>query len=85
MGYLWFLKEEQKAFLCDFYVAPDGRRQGCGKAALAEFHKMAAESGCSKSVLFVADRNTAARNLYEKCGYSFLRKQNYGCFMSRTI
>lgn len=89
VGYLWFLKEEHngvtEAFLCDFFISPSARRNGYGKAALERYHDLAAKSECSKCILFVANSNIPAQKLYEKCGYVFLRKHNYGRFMIKEI
>ncbi len=47
--------------------------------------EFARNEGCSESVLFVADDNTAANALYEKCGYSFLRRMEYGRYMKKSL
>ena len=89
VGFLWTLHEEtegrRQSFLCDFAIWDHCRRKGYATAALALMEQRAAEDGCQESVLFVADRNTAARALYEKCGYRVLRKYANGVFMIRML
>lgn len=89
VGFLWFLVENTdsvlQAFLCDFYIAPEYRREGRGKTALGHYHALAAKRSCSESVLYVSDANSEAKRLYQRCGYSVLRDHNYGCFMVKVL
>ena len=89
VGFLWTLHEEtegrRQSFLCDLAIWEHCRRRGYATAALALMEQRAVEDGCQESVLFVADQNTAARALYEKCGYRILRKYSYGAFMIKQL
>ena len=89
VGFLWTLQEvtegRRQSFLCDFAIWEHCRRRGYATAALALMEQRAVEDGCQESVLFVADRNTAARALYEKTGYCVLRRLSYGAYMIKQI
>ena len=88
-GYLWTIREEtegrRQSFVCDFAIREEKRRKGFGTAALLLAEQQAAEAGCTESVLFVADRNTAAQALYRKCGYRVLRQEGYGHYMIKML
>lgn len=71
--------------MCDFVIYESKRRKGYATAALNEMEKNAVEAGCQESVLFVADNNYAARELYIKCGYQFLRQMDYGKYMIKQL
>ena len=89
VGFLWTLREEtegrRQSFLCDFSIWEQCRRKGYATAALALMEQRAVAAGCEESVLFVADRNTPATALYEKCGYRLLRRSSYGAFMIKRL
>jgi GNAT superfamily N-acetyltransferase len=53
----------------DFYVVPELRGRGVGRALLAAVERKARESGCCKLTLEVLENNTPARRLYESCGF----------------
>lgn len=88
-GFLWTIHEEtagrKQSFLCDFAVWEPKRRMGYGTAALNLMERNAAELDCRESVLFVADHNTAARALYEKCGYRILRQAGCGKYLIKEL
>ncbi len=88
-GFIWTIHEEtegrKQSFLCDFAIWELKRRKGYGAAALYLEEKDAAAAGCRESVLFVADRNDAARALYEKCGYRVLRQEGRGKYMIKKL
>jgi ribosomal protein S18 acetylase RimI-like enzyme len=48
---------------------PEQRGKGCGTALLALADRLAAEGGQRGLSIIVADTNTGARRLYERCGY----------------
>lgn len=89
IGFIWTIHEEtaghKQSFLCDFVILESKRRKGYATAALHLAEKNAAEAGCQENVLFVADRNYAARTLYEKCGYKFLKQEDYGKYMTKQL
>ena len=89
VGFIWTIYEEtdgrKQSFVCDFAIWETKRRKGYAAAALRMAEENAAESGCSESVLFVADRNGAARALYRKCGYQFLRPAGYGKYLVKQL
>lgn len=88
-GFIWTIHEEtngrKQSFLCDFAIWETKRRRGYASSALRLLEKNALEAGCQESVLFVADRNHAARALYEKCGYQILRQEQYGKYMIKQL
>ena len=88
-GFLWTLHEytagKKQIFLCDFAIWESQRRRGYGAAALQLMEKQAINAGCQESVLFVSDDNTAARALYEKCGYRVLRQSGHGKYMMKQL
>lgn len=89
VGFIWTVHEEtsgrKQSFICDFAIWESERLKGYGAAALCLSEKLAAEAGCRESVLFVADRNAAARALYIKCGYRSLRRQSYGAYLVKQL
>jgi ribosomal protein S18 acetylase RimI-like enzyme len=48
---------------------PEQRGTGCGSALLAVADQLAAGNGKRSLSIIVADTNTGARKLYERCGY----------------
>ena len=88
-GFLWTIHEyaagKKQSFLCDFAIWESKRRRGYGAAALYLMEKQAIDAGCQESVLFVSDDNTAARALYEKCGYRVLRQSGCGKYMMKPL
>ncbi len=88
-GFIWTIHEEtenrKQSFLCDFAIWESKRRRGYGEKALRLAEAYALEAGCQESVLFVADRNVAARALYKKCGYQVLRQEGYGKYMVKEL
>lgn len=89
VGFIWTIYEEaegrKQCFICDFAIWESKRRKGYATEALRLEEKNAVEAGCQESVLFVADRNMAARALYRKCGYQFLRQEGYGKYMIKQL
>jgi len=89
VGFIWTLQEEtdgrKQSFLCDFAIWEPARRKGYGQEALCLAEKNAVEAGCQESVLFVSDKNTAARALHDKCGYHVLRKEGHGKYMIKKL
>jgi ribosomal-protein-alanine N-acetyltransferase len=59
-------------------VANSSRRQGLGKQLLDEFVKVSRREGARTILLEVRESNSAARKLYEKCGFvESGRRQRY--------
>jgi ribosomal-protein-alanine N-acetyltransferase len=60
-------------------VLPEHRRRGAGAAMLAKLEAEARRRGAEAILLEVAENNVAARNLYEKSGFSVegIRKNYY--------
>ena len=89
VGFIWTIHEEtegkKQSFVCDFFIYESKRRKGYATAALAAVEKKAVEAGCQESVLFVADSNYGAIELYKKCGYQFLRQMDYGEYMIKQL
>ena len=88
-GFVWTLQEEtdgrQQSFLCDFAIWEPMRRKGYATAALHLAEQQAMDAGCQESVLFVSDRNEAAKALYRKCGYRVLRSSGHGAYMIKQL
>lgn len=88
-GFVWVIFEEndgrKQSFICDFAIWDTKRRKGYGTAALYLTEQFAIDEGCRESVLFVADRNCAAKALYQKCGYHVLRQAGYGNYMIKQL
>ncbi len=53
----------------DFYVVPELRGHGIGRALMAAAERKARETGCCKLTLEVQENNARARRLYEACGF----------------
>jgi len=89
VGFLWTIHEEtegrKQCFLCDFAIWESKRRNGYGAAALHLAEQEAAKAGCLESVLFVSEKNAAARALYEKCGYRVLRRAGRGSYLIKQL
>ena len=89
VGFIWVLFEEtngrKQTFLCDFLILESHRRKGYATTALSMLSRYSIDIGCDEIVLFVSDQNTAARKLYEKCGYRFLRKAKHGQYLVKTL
>ncbi|MDF2140643.1 ribosomal protein S18-alanine N-acetyltransferase [Paenirhodobacter sp. CAU 1674] len=58
-----------EAELLTICTAPEARRQGTGRALLAQFAATAQERGGESAFLEVAEDNTAARALYAAAGW----------------
>ena len=73
VGQTWFTIEDRDpgrvVFIYDIEVAPEHRRHGYGRLALAEIEAFASEHGCIGVMLHVFGNNEAARNLYRTEGY----------------
>jgi ribosomal protein S18 acetylase RimI-like enzyme len=71
LGYLWCAPnaEARSVFIYDFYVAPEHRGKGYGRAALGALEEMFAGPDYGEIKLRVAADNPGARRLYEAAGY----------------
>ena len=89
VGFIWYLFEMtdwvRQIFLCDFVIQEQERRKGYASAALYEMERQAKTHGCQESVLFVANDNLPARNLYARCVYDFLKDSDYGKFLKKKL
>ena len=89
VGFIWTLHEEtngkKQCFLCDFAIWEEYRRKGYAAQALRLMEREAIHAGCQECVLYVADRNLAARALYEKCSYKLLRQAGSGKYMIKEL
>lgn len=71
VGYLWYdLLSPHKAFIDDLLIFPEHRRRGYAARALTLMEKQLA---APRIALHVFESNHAARRLYEKCGYAYLK------------
>jgi ribosomal protein S18 acetylase RimI-like enzyme len=58
------------AYLEELYVAPARRGEGIGRALLEEAMRSAREAGAIRMDLGTGETDTAARALYESCGFT---------------
>ena len=89
VGVIWYLYEMsdgvKQVFLSEFSVKEDERRKGYASAALKEMEQEAKACGCEQSILYVAQVNIPAINLYTKCGYTALRPVANGMYMKKEL
>ncbi|KYP81373.1 hypothetical protein AYW79_01595 [Ferroacidibacillus organovorans] len=69
--------DQREAFLFGFCVLEAFRGKGWGRAALTAMIGMLSERGFSSIALEVAAENRHALSLYEGCGFSILRANDY--------
>lgn len=62
------------AWLSMLAIAPEYQRKGLGTAAVAYFEKYASEKGFSAAGIHTTEDNSAAVDLYKKCGYDITDK-----------
>lgn len=72
LGYLWCAPDpvDGSVFVSDFYLAPEHRGQGYGRAALAALEQRFSGPDFGEIRLRVAADNLRARRIYEAAGYS---------------
>jgi ribosomal protein S18 acetylase RimI-like enzyme len=70
VGYLWFGRKAQTAYLYDIYIYPEQRRRGYGRQAMQGLEQAAAALGFSTISLHVFGQNEAAAALYRSLGYA---------------
>ena len=58
------------AYLEELYVAPERRRHGIGRALLEAAMEAARAAGATRMDLATSETDTAARALYDSCGFS---------------
>ena len=88
VGYMWYIYDRRRdtyLFLCDFHVLEGERQKGYGEEALYEMEEAARQLACKQCALFVADANTNARRLYEKCGYINRNERENGRYMDKDV
>ena len=72
-GHLWVAWNEKppvgKAYIYDFYIAPQLRGQGLGKHALELCEQEMKQRQATSLALHVFGHNTTARALYERAGF----------------
>ncbi|HSC87058.1 MAG TPA: GNAT family N-acetyltransferase [Polyangiaceae bacterium] len=73
LGFVWIASMPRGSvrvvFVLQLFVYPEHRRQGHGRAALAQVEKLAEAMGVSAVALNVFASNSAARALYRSSGY----------------
>lgn len=74
VGMIWFTEKRTlnppSAYICDFVIKPQFRRQGYGKQALVALEAKIKECGLSVIRLHVFGHNVGAIRLYETLGYN---------------
>ncbi len=63
--------------LNDLFVAPEGRRQGVGRALMDRARRLAVETGARGLVLETEADNQTAKGLYEELGWSLDEAHHY--------
>jgi ribosomal-protein-alanine N-acetyltransferase len=78
-GYMCFWEVLDEAHLMTIAVRPERRGEGFGKAMMDQLETICWREGVKRIVLEVGRRNTSARSLYKKCGYTPIgfRKRYY--------
>lgn len=73
VGMIWFFADygsvKARAFIYDFLIEENFRRQGLGKQALLALEEEVKALDIFEMALHVFGHNTAAKNLYEQLGY----------------
>jgi GNAT superfamily N-acetyltransferase len=69
VGMVGAFREEDAVLLIAMWVAPTARRQGVGRALVEAVVSWAAQLDVRQVILWVADDNTAARDLYSSVGF----------------
>jgi len=78
VGYLCFWEVLDEAHLMNIAVRPELRGTGYGKHMMAHLEAICLRDGIRRIILEVGRRNTAAKNLYRKCGFSTIGfRRNY--------
>lgn len=82
IGYLWYTvqSEPQVAFIHDFFVYPQHRAKGYGKASMAALEASLSNSGVGQLRLRVAHNNQRALKLYQEIGFNIT-----GINMAKTL
>lgn len=73
VGMVWFAvapkRARPSAWVYDFFVAPEYRRRGYGRAAFLAMEEKVRQLGLNRIELHVFGQNQGARALYESLGY----------------
>lgn len=84
VGYICIRTVCEEAQVCNVAVLPEYRRQGIATSLLKQGVAFSAEKGCTRCELEVNTENTAAVELYKKCGFeiegtrkNFYRRNRY--------
>lgn len=86
VGFIWYQKyKEDMAFICDFLILEEFRKQGYGKKALLLLEKEAKEKGLNKILLNVFKYNKPAFSLYKSLKYKIREKENQNISMLKDI
>lgn len=83
IGVLWFgIRGDRavpEAYVWDILIEPSSTGQGYGKQAMLALEEEVRALGISRISLNVFAHNTAARNLYERLGYSAISSRMLKC------
>jgi [ribosomal protein S18]-alanine N-acetyltransferase len=78
VGYICFWQVMDEGHLLNIAVHPDSRTRGLGTFMMHHLERLCRDRGLQRILLDVGRRNTAARNLYRKCGYHSIGfRKNY--------
>lgn len=73
------------AFICDFLIFENFRKQGYGKQTLLWVEKESKEKGLNKILLNVFKYNKAALSLYKSLEYKIIEEDNDNVSMLKNI
>ena len=79
VGYLWLIERDATVFVAYLYVLSRFRRRGYGTRIMKWVESHAVKVDARRVVLHVFAANTAAIELYEKCGFTKSNIQMLKC------
>jgi ribosomal protein S18 acetylase RimI-like enzyme len=86
VGFIWYQKyKEHMAFICDFLILENFRKQGYGKQTLLLIEKEAKEKGINQIFLNVFKYNKPAFSLYKSLEYKIRDEENDNITMIKNI
>jgi [ribosomal protein S18]-alanine N-acetyltransferase len=87
IGYICFWMVMDEAHLLNIAVHPEQRCRGYGTAIMGYLESVCVQEGINRLLLEVGRRNTPARSLYKKLGFSSIgfRKQYYSAIKDDAL
>ncbi|MHA7963168.1 GNAT family N-acetyltransferase [Paenibacillus sp. CAU 1782] len=85
VGFIWYEKEDEAGFICDFLVMQNYRNKGYGFETMKWIEKDAKEKGMRKLKLSVFKFNEPAYNLYHKLNYKVIEDNDGNVIMEKIL